>query len=94
MHMSAPQPRSRKTPRGGRMTAKKILQMSLLFFHVSQSFFHSAPRPLWFDWRRMSQTIPTYLAVKAILNVYLMSRQRARGKCMNVVVDVIRCFDD
>lgn len=29
MSRSAPQPRSRKTPRGGRMMAKMILQMSL-----------------------------------------------------------------
>lgn len=29
MRKSAPQPRSRKTPRGGRMKAKMILQMSL-----------------------------------------------------------------
>lgn len=29
MSRSAPQPRSRKTPRGGRMTARMILQMSL-----------------------------------------------------------------
>lgn len=30
MSRSAPQPRSRKTPRGGRMMAKMILQMSLV----------------------------------------------------------------
>ena len=29
MQKSAPQPRSRKTPRGGRMMAMMILQMSL-----------------------------------------------------------------
>lgn len=29
MRRSAPQPRSRKTPRGGRMMARRILQMSL-----------------------------------------------------------------
>lgn len=29
MSRSTPQPRSRKTPRGGRMMAKMILQMSL-----------------------------------------------------------------
>lgn len=30
MRKSAPQPRSRKTPTGGRMMARMILQMSLL----------------------------------------------------------------
>lgn len=30
MQRSPPHPRSRKTPRGGRRTAKMILQMSLL----------------------------------------------------------------
>lgn len=30
MRKSAPQPRSRKTPTGGRMTARMILQISLL----------------------------------------------------------------
>ena len=37
MKKSAPQPRSRKTPTGGRMMARRILQMSLkpMLVHVS-----------------------------------------------------------
>jgi hypothetical protein len=39
MKKSAPQPRSRKTPTGGRMMARRILQMSLkpMLVHVSMS---------------------------------------------------------
>lgn len=39
MRRSAPQPRSRKTPRGGRMTARMILQMSLFSNHISGVFY-------------------------------------------------------
>jgi hypothetical protein len=42
MKKSAPQPRSRKTPTGGRMMARRILQMSLLevSVHMILLFVH------------------------------------------------------
>ena len=53
MHRSPPHPRSRKTPRGGRRTAKMILQMSL-------------PRTSALGVTRAGMA-RSYLAVKAIM---------------------------
>lgn len=46
MSKSAPQPRSRKTPRGGRMMAKMILIMSLERKCQTHDLFESAPQVL------------------------------------------------
>jgi len=39
MRRSAPHPRSRKTPRGGRMMARMILQISLAVKGILREFF-------------------------------------------------------
>ena len=58
MKKSAPQPRSRKTPTGGRMMARRILQMSLkpMLVHVSM------PSVLFPYSQQLDKSILRYLA--------------------------------
>ena len=65
MSRSAPQPRSRKTPSGGRMMASRILQISLLspgqFLVGRETLGEDRQREQW------SRREETYLAVKGIV---------------------------
>lgn len=82
MRKSALQPRSRKTPRGGRMMARIILQMSLQSKQCYLPDSHHSLRRIELKGKkdgcggrrddlgrcRGQEKLETYLAVKAIMN--------------------------